>query len=118
VTDRLAFAGKRRAIFLASAAGYRGPYTPGQVESTIARLRSFPPKHRSYALAVFCDDSSLRQLFGKAGSPPRDFQMMRVEVGYGEAADVGWSGEHFGCPSSGESGFGDSCHSGGDTSGQ
>ncbi len=57
--------------------GHRGPYTPGQVESTLRRYKVSSPDCWPYALAIFCDQETLRQARREMGP---DHEALRREV--------------------------------------
>ncbi len=59
--------------------GHLGPYTQGQVESSLQRHRvSSSPEFLPYALAIFCDPESLERMRREHGA---DFETLRKEVG-------------------------------------
>ena len=58
--------------------GHKGPYTPGQVESTLRRYKVSSPDCWPYALAIFCDRESLERMRHERGL---DHEALRREVG-------------------------------------
>lgn len=58
----------------------RDPYTPGQIETTIRRLRLAPPAYWPYALAIFCDADQLKLLRAQRNGDD-DYERLRGEVG-------------------------------------
>ena len=102
--------------------GHKGPYTPAQVEATILRHKVSSPRHKAYALAIFCDRKELERR-RREGDLSDDFERLRREIGetYFDGTpdfslrDVGrHSSEHGGTgEAGGHSGHGGSYHDGG-----
>ena len=60
--------------------GHRGPYTPGQVLTSIRRHKISSSRYAEYAVALFCEPAQLRQLQQNDSTAP-DYAARRRDLG-------------------------------------
>ena len=60
--------------------GHCGPYTPGQVKTTVRRYKVSSPRYTEYAVVLFCDPIQLRHL-QRENNQKSDYGALRSELG-------------------------------------